>query len=371
MAEMLKCLLDCGYDIDHIALSTFKHNFNKANYPEEIRNKITVKGVCIDTRVKPFAALKALLSGKSLNISRFESKTVHYEIKALLSEKNYDLIFLESLYTTPYIDMIRAYSKGKIILRTHNVEHALWEQRYRTLNIGIKKWYIGKLARDLKKYEEKTLQTVDKLLSISSTDTLFFATLVKSEKVSTIPVSLEQNTRAIDDSLQSIFFVGSMNWYPNVEAVKILIEKIFPKVRSVLPKVELHLAGSFMHDLFSSQPNKGIFNHGYVENIDRFMTSNGIMVLPILSGSGVRIKILEAMALGVPIITFPEGASGVETSDGLKIVACEEEMISAIIALLQNDKQRMELGNKAWECVHSNLSHTEIVKKLRHELSSI
>ena len=371
MVQMLKCLMACEYSIDHVALSTAKHPFNVNCYPEEIRCKIRVQHIFLETQVNPVAALKALLSGKSYNISRFDFSLAHDKMRELLSSKEYDIVFLESLYTTPYIKTIRACSKAKIILRTHNVEHALWEQRSRAQKPGLKKWYLSKLARDLKKYELEAIRSVDKVLSLSSSDAKFFETVLTKEKVSVVPVSLEQQTIKASYHSNAVFYLGSMNWHPNYQAANILVNKIFPEIRSALPDTTLHLAGSFMSERFPTNSENGIFNHGYVEDINQFMTSSGIMVLPIRSGSGIRIKILEAMALGIPIVTFPEGAQGIETADGLIVVTNEEEMISSLIDLLQNENERLKLGDSARKYVQSQLSHTQITTQLRHELSNL
>ncbi|MEY4604501.1 MAG: hypothetical protein RIT43_1793 [Bacteroidota bacterium] len=371
MAQMLNCLIDCGYTIDHLTLSTQKHPFLKENYPEKIRENVNVSSVLIDTNVKPSDALKSLLTGKSYNISRFDSQPVHEEIKSKVTSKNYDLVFLESLYCTPYIRTIQAHSKAKIVMRTHNVEHTLWEQLYKTLKPGFKKWYLRKLAQHLKKYEEKAVQSVNKIFSISAEDSDYFKKLLDSGKVCTVPVSIEQSPRKIDDSVKRIFFVGSMNWQPNYEAAHMLIHSIFPKIRSKLPEVELHIAGSYMNDMFPSHPAEGVFNHGFAEDLDLFMSSNGIMAAPIRSGSGVRIKLLEAMSLGIPIVTFTEGAKGVESNSGLCVVRDEDHMIDTVIELLQDRNARQMLGERAWNFVNTHLSREQIVNKIKDEFRNI
>ncbi|MCE2712039.1 MAG: glycosyltransferase family 4 protein [Cryomorphaceae bacterium] len=371
MAQMLNCIIDCGCAIDHVALSTEKHPFNEVNYPEEIRQKISLKTVSIDTKVKPIDAFKSLLTGKSYNISRFDNLHAHEELKTMLHSKRYDLVFLESLYCTPYIHTIRSHSKAKIILRTHNVEHSLWEQLGKSLKPGLKKWYLKKLANQLKQFENNIVKKVDKIFSISQEDTKYFKKRVDSSKVCTVPVSIDQNQRKVDDNVNRIFFVGSMNWQPNIDAANFLVHSIFPKIRSILPDVELHIAGSYMNNLFPSNADSGVFNHGFVEDLNSFMCSNGIMVAPIRSSSGVRIKMLEAMSLGIPIVTFPEGALGIEATHGLCIVTNESQMMDTVIGLIQDVKSRRTLGEQAWNFVGEHYTRKQIVKQIRDEFKSI
>jgi glycosyltransferase involved in cell wall biosynthesis len=363
MVQMLHCLLVLDLKIDHLCISTHKHPFEINAYPEFITKKISVQSIKVDTTINTQKAFRSIFSRRSFNISRFDDPKAKETLISLLCDSSYDLILLESLYTTPYLDTIRNHSQAKVILRSHNVEFRLWEQLAENCRSGWKKWYLKKLARDLKTYELATLQKVDCIFSITKND----LEMIQKQGIHTrnkiIPVALNQSEREIDDTNMSVFFIGSMNWQPNFEAAQRLVQKIFPEVRKRFPHVQLHIAGSYMGNHFPSDESAGILNHGFAEDLHGFMRSSGILVLPIRSGSGVRIKLLEAMALGVPIVSSPIGALGITKEDGICITHDDTEMIEQISQLLSDPNRREGIGRKAWNHVNRNLS-VEIVSQM-------
>jgi len=370
MAQMLYCLIELGIEIDHVCLSTHKHPYENAAYPEQVRNRISIDSVNIDTRIKPLKALASLCLGKSYNIHRFDSFEVRHLLRRMLQKKNYDIVFLESLYTTTYIDTVRKFSKSKIILRSHNIEFKLWEQLTQKCPSGWRKLYLHKLTRDLRNYEIKTLELVDSIFSITQNDLQTIqAEGIKRRNVH-IPVALNQTERKVDDDTSSLFFIGSMNWEPNFEAVNHLVTKIYPEVRKIIPSAELHIAGSYMNGHFTSDPSQGITNHGFAEDLQGFMQKHGVLVLPIKSGSGVRIKLLEAMSLGVPIVSSPVGALGFSEENGLRIANDDETMIEQVVQLLQKPSLRKELGDSAWNHVNSHLSIQKVSQMIADEFKS-
>jgi glycosyltransferase involved in cell wall biosynthesis len=367
MAQMLSCLLHLNVQIDHICFSTKKHPFERTHYPQDIVSLIQLENIQIDTQIKPFSALKSLLSGNSYNISRFENEQVTHLIQEKLRSKKYDVILLESLYTTPYLSILQQNKHTKIILRTHNVEFTLWEQRAKKCFFGWKKWYLNSLARNLKRYEIEKLNSVDAIFSITENDLQMMEALGIRTKKRVIPVALSQTPRAVDDSICRLFFIGSMNWQPNIDAVAHFVQTIYPEIKKHVPEVELHLAGSYMGDKFPTDLKKGIHNHGFAENLNAFMRENGILVLPIQSGSGVRVKLLEAMALGIPVVSSEMGAMGLADSSVIKLAKSDTEMIQQTVQLLKTPQERKELGESAWNYVHKNYSIASISNAILHE----
>jgi glycosyltransferase involved in cell wall biosynthesis len=161
-----------------------------------------------------------------------------------------------------------------------------------------------------------------------------------------------------------------MNWKPNIESVNLLINDIFPKIRNLLPDAELILAGSNMPKEIESNTAKGIKVLGYIEDLSSFMASNGIMIVPLKSGSGVRVKLLEGLSLGVPIVTTSQGAEGIEStlSDSTKRTMIIEDEIENIIAasvnLFQNQELRSELGENGKKLIQSKYQIEPVTNKI-------
>lgn len=371
MHQFLLCLLENKYEVDHICVSTKKHPFELADYPTGIRSQISISKVEIDTSINILEAIQHLISRHSYNISRFDDPAMHNSLHTHLNDKKYSFVVIESLFLTPYIETIRLNSKAKIIVRTHNVEHEIWQQLSKNLPLSPKKWYLNRLATDLKNYEIKALNKADMIATITTDDADKFQEIGIRTPLVNIPVAIDSSIEQADYSQNNIFFLGSMNWKPNIEAVQWLVNEILPELRKKSPTAELNLAGSFMNNSFGTNKQKGILNHGFVENSSKFMQTHGILVVPILSGSGVRIKLLEAMALGIPVITTKIGSQGIRTDEGIRIANSTEEFVEEILNLRESEQTRRTIGIKAKNYIFETYSIQSISNLINEQFSAL
>ncbi len=363
MYQFLQCLFDNHYSIKHICLSTQKHMFDLSQYPDDLAKKIHPQSCSINTSLNYLAAIKHLFINKSYNVSRFDTPIMHEKINEELLQQKYDLVILESIFLSPYIETIRKSSRAKILIRTHNVEYTLWEQQAKKTSSIIKKWYLKKLAKDLKKAELEALQKVDLVATITDEDEHNFRQAGITTSIFTLPVTLKPSTLPINSISCKICFIGAMNWQPNREALNWLIDEIFPILKHKIPNIELHIAGSFIGDLLQENKDEAIVVHGFVNDSTTFLTSHGILVLPIKSGSGVRIKLLEAMSLGVPCITTSKGAEGIRNKDAVFIAETTEAFIDGITTLLTSEFLCQKLSQNAKTYIQHNHS-TELISNL-------
>ena len=371
MQQFLSCLLKAEIEFHHMCLATPKHPFKAENYPNWLTENFSISSRFIQTKIRVLPALRSLINRQSYNISRFNSPIFHADLVSKLNGENFSHVVLESLYLIPYISTIRKHSKVKIIVRTHNVEHQIWEQYAASTVNPIKKWYLKRLARDLKIAEISKLNKVDLIATISNTDAETYRYLGIKTPMVTIPVAMEVQSKKTTFSTDSIFFLGSMNWQPNSEAVDWLVNRIFPALKKVMPESQLNLAGSFMNGKLPSNKDKGIRNHGFVENSTDFMLTKGILVLPIKSGSGVRMKLLEALSLGIPVVTTPIGAQGINDFSAVCIAETEEDFVTKISELLLSTDKQLVLGQKAVEYVAENYSISTISHLIRTQFEQL
>lgn len=368
MNHMMKCLLANKYSLRHICIATQKHPFDITAYPIEITEKVNVESVTINTEINTKQAIKHLFNRRSYNIARFDAPLMHQKLVNELQNTAYDLIILESLFLSPYIDTIKLHSKAKIVLRSHNVEHKIWENLAKNeLNI-LKKIYLKRLSKDLKKSELSVLNKVDLVATITDEDKQLFHQLGIRSKLVTIPVALEPKVIPVDFDTTKICFIGAMNWHPNKEALDWLMHAIFPAVKIKHPHIELHVAGSFMESYASNNRMHGVFFHGFVDDADAFLASNGLLILPIKSGSGVRIKLLEAMAGGIPVITTPRGAKGINTKDAFYLANTTEEFVEKITILKSSVELRKTLSEKSVAFICEHYSIETVSKLIRQHL---
>ena len=168
MNMIIRGMLDAGHSVKVLAVNSFKYNINPADIPSEYRDKTGIELIDVDLRVKPFPALLNLFTSHSYHIERFVSASFSQRLTEVLQESEYDIVQFETLLMASYIDVIRKYSKAKIILRAHNIEHLIWERLAATSANPLKRYYLNHLARTLKLFELTVPDLVDGIAAILS-----------------------------------------------------------------------------------------------------------------------------------------------------------------------------------------------------------
>ncbi|MFT5970101.1 MAG: glycosyltransferase involved in cell wall biosynthesis [Flavobacteriales bacterium] len=341
MSRITEGLLNAGHQVHVFSLCTYKHpqptiTFEHESLSQEWHN--------IETERKFVAAITNLISNTSYNISRFDVPAVHEALKNLLQKETFDIIHLESLFTTPYINTIRENSQAPIIYRSHNVEYQIWEQLASQEKKRAKKWYLAKLAKQLKEFELAVHQKVDGVASISTKDLEFHKTMAPSVH---IPVGMDLEVAPRINN-NTVFHLGSMDWQPNADGVRWFLDKVWPLVYAKNKNAEFHFAGKGMPDDLKKYRGKNIFLHETVTNAQSFMRDHNLMVIPLLVGSGVRIKAIEAMGLGKTVVSTSIGSDGIPgVSDVMRIADSPELFAENILELLNAPHTAAELGHKS------------------------
>jgi glycosyltransferase involved in cell wall biosynthesis len=373
MASMIKSMVHNGDEATCLFFATHKHPFNEKKISPETKKEINLVPVEINTEITFAGALKNLISGKSYHISRFDQSHVHDRLKELLMQNRYDIIQLESLFTLPYINTIRQYSKAPVIYRAHNIETEIWEQLAREVSNPFKKIYLHIQIKRLRKFEDQHIQKVDGILTISNQDEKTLRDkLITDIPVNTISFGLdnkyfqETNMKPAGEPLD-FFYIGAMDWKPNIESVQWLLGKVWPEVIKKNHEVKLKIAGKQMPDDMRRYENKQVEITGQVADAVEFMRKNDIMLAPLFSGSGIRIKILEAMALGKTVITTSTGAMGIEAKHKKNILIANdrEAFIREINYCIENRKAAAEIGINAREIMLKNYSISGISEQLK------
>jgi glycosyltransferase involved in cell wall biosynthesis len=339
-----------------------------ANFSEDFVKSTHIEGVFVDTRVNVIDAFSALVTSDSYNISRFFSADFNKKLIQLLENNDFDIVHLESLFMTPYIRTIRLYSDAKVVLRSHNLEHLIWERLATSTGNKAKKIYLKHLASKLKKYEYQTINEVDGIAAISFEDTERYQHLLKNVPLITIPFGIDLENYQFTDITTSkpctFFHIGSMEWKPNEEAINWLLDEIWPTVAH-LP-ISLHLAGRKMPSYVQSQSTNNLIVYNEVPDAIQFMSQFDVLIAPLLSGGGMRIKIIEAMALGKAVITTTIGAEGIAYQNGenIWIADTKEDFTFAMKHFAENLNEVKKIGTNARKLVESTYNNETIILKL-------
>ena len=323
--------------------------------------------------MKILPAFQSLFSKSSYNTNRFYSNSFAKRLKELIKENSFDIVLLEGLYVCPYFEMISKNSNAKIVLRAHNVESDIWKGLAKQTNNLLKKSYLNLLQKKLFNYEKSIVSKMDGIICISKKDANWMKKQ-NAKNINTIPfaidIEIETNSPA---EKNTIFHIGSMDWMSNLNGVKWFLNKVFPLINQQKKEVILHLAGRGMPDYFNDLSGENIMIDGEVENAKAFMKKYNLMIVPLWSGSGIRIKILEAMALGKTIISTSIGASGIHYADNKNILIADtaEEFFNQIIWCFENPVESRKIGVNAKDNILENYNTKKIAENLSFFLNKI
>ena len=352
-----------GHDVTILAMNTVKHHVTLTEIPESVKELAEFKLVNVPARISPVSALLNLMfSGKPYNAVRFISKMFEDELIKVLHENEFDIIQLEGLYVCPYINVIRENSKAKIIYRAHNIEHEIWS-RTAVMAHGLEKWYLKNLSKRIKKFEVQTLNKYDLLVPITGRDGAILDKLgnKKPRHVSQTGIDssvLIPNSKNLKHP--TLFHIGSLEWSPNQEGLIWFFENCWDAVREKYPELRFYIAGRNAPVWFQRMLNlTNVVFMGEVADAYEFMNSKSIMVVPLFSGSGMRIKIIEGMALGKPIVTTAVGTEGISTTSGVNIVITEDAagFVQSISDLIENREYFNKISKNAIEYIHENFDN--------------
>ena len=368
MNSIITGLLEAGHQVKILAVNSEKFNVKDSDIPDDYRQKTGIELIDVDLSVKPMNAFLNLFTKKSYHVERFISKDFKDRLVAILEKEQFDVVQLEMLYMAPYVDDIRAHSKAMIVLRAHNVEHKIWERIAKETRSPFKRWYINHLAKTLKEYELNALETVDGIAAITRKDAAFFRKY-SSKPVIDIPYGVypEEFTPKYDIEGQPKFYhIGSMNWMPNEEGIRWFIDEVLPKTVEKVPGFVYHLAGRNMPEWLTTMKDPHVEVIGEVPDAKEFVARHDVAIVPLLSGSGIRIKIIESMAMGKTVITTRVGAEGILYDEEVNIIIAENKakMVEAIRSLNENPQTAVRIGQEARKLVEETYDNRKIIARL-------
>jgi len=359
------------HQITLMAMNTKKHYCEIQNIPKEITDVIKIIAVDVDAPVTFLGAFKNLLfSSKPYNAQRFILKSYRNKLEELLLKEEFDVIQLEGLYMCPYISTIRKYSKALISFKAHNVEHEIWIRVAANETSLVRRNYLKILSKRIKRMEVEVMNKYDVLITTSERDARLFNSIGNNKPYYIAPVGIDTSLltpKRLNIKFPSVFYIGALDWAPNQEGLMWFIRNVWINLQVKFPDLKLEVAGRNAPDWFVKtlrEPN--ILYHGEIADAYNFINSHAVMLVPLLSGSGMRIKIVEGLALGKTIVTTSIGTEGIGTTHNINIlIADTAEQYQKQVEKVLTDKPFFDsIGTNAIKYIKQNFDIKHITKTL-------
>lgn len=358
-----------GVQIKLLCLNASRDQNDLSQVPSYFFEELELEYVNIDTHLKPLPALWHLLSNRSYNISRFHHPDFDKLVFKYASSGNYDLVHFENLFSTKALHALWKKVKIPMVIRMHNVEHLIWKDLAAKSRNPLKKFYLNTLSRQLKRYETDTLQKADAIVPIAPGDANIFSQLGITSPMHLATHGLREKdfSPALPPvNPESVFHLASMDWMPNVEAMEWFVKDIWPLVLKEKSTATFHMAGKNMPAHLLAMKEKQVFVQGSVDDVKGFCAQHHILVVPLKSGSGIRIKILEGMAMAKPMVVTSKALEGISAENGRHLLVADDEagIAKALVSLMNDPGKALELGKAAQELAMEKYSLRNITRSL-------
>jgi len=326
---------------------------------------------------------------KSIQESVFYSKEIEEFLINELTTKNIDIIFVDMIRTAQYFEHIQK----KELLKIFDMDDML-SKRYRYLQIQKDINILGSFSKNLPTFISMFIETIirrvvlkleeklvekreldlikkyDKTILVSPDEVNFLRKKTGKHNIYYIypSVKTESINTAIEKVYPSISFMGLLNVPHNEKALLKFLKRIFPEIKKIYPNIKFYIVGANPTKKIEKEVKKysqNIILTGYVKDFKSYISKTNIFIAPIYFGTGIKTKILDAMALGLPVVTTPIGAEGLKVKhlDNIVIAYNEKEFLDFIVLLLRNKNLRESIGIKAYEYVKKFHNYENIKKQ--------
>lgn len=368
MRAMATSLMQAGAAVQILAFNTRKHFVDPGKTDPAFSRATNLQAVYLDATVSIIPAFLNLFSSESYNITRFISAEFEKKLAALLQSGNFDVVQLESLFLAPYVKTIRQHSTARIVLRAHNVEYLIWQRMAGSCKSFIKRQYLRLLAEKLKNYEISMLNEYDAILPITREDEAVLRNDGCTKPLLVTPLGLDpaKYSRENRDMKKfSLFHLGSMDWMPNVEAIDWFLTNVFPALEKK-SDITVYLAGKKMPAWIKHLGSRMLIVEDAISDAISYMSDKTVMVVPLLSGSGMRVKILEGMAMGKAVISTSIGAEGIDCrhEENILIADTPAEFVNWILACKNDPALVARIGDNAARLVSTRYDNSAIGRRV-------
>lgn len=349
-----------GYEITLVTLISDDDDLDGALKDNSFYTKLIP--IKFNKKLAYLNAAKAVFNDKPFIVEYFYSKVMQKAIDNEIKTGNYDVIIGYIIRSLPYI---KKYKNIKKIIHLCDSISMMYERRIKEKKSWFDKFKIGVEYIKVRNYEDLCCKNSDAQIMISDADFDYLNKFTQTDKMKVIGLATDtEYYKPIEcEKKNNICFVGSMQYIPNSEAAMYFATEVFPLVKKEIPEAKFKIIGANpRQELFNSTKDiDGIEITGRVEDVRDYMKDCKVSVCPVRIAGGIQNKILEAMSIGIPVVTTPEGAEGIGADENILAVAKNsEEYASKVIELMKDSQKQKKIGKLSREFILNNFSWEKV-----------
>ncbi|MHC1739091.1 MAG: glycosyltransferase family 4 protein [Ignavibacteriaceae bacterium] len=359
-----------GHEVDFVS---YRKDFNAETAKKELSRFCNPIILDVQTENKIIPALLNLFSSVPYNISKYISSELREYLEEYFKKSKPDVVHIDHLHMAWVIDVIREISDVPVVLREHNLEMNIMKRFAERENNFFVRKYATYQAEKLRKYEIRYCKKFDKCLMITSVDEEQLQKMTGNVDTKTIEAGVDEKLLNIKRNVPipfSLFHVGSLDWYPNLEGLEWFLSNIMPDLVKINPSIKLFVYGTGTKKIkLNENIKRNVELIGFVENLTEQILDKDLMIVPLRIGSGIRLKILEMLGMGMNIICTSIGKEGIKAEDNEQLLIADSELtfVKKIDDYFKGKYDKEEMSSRAKDLIRENYTWPIIAKKFEDE----
>jgi polysaccharide biosynthesis protein PslH len=294
---------------------------------------------------RPWQALEYLFKGRPIELRHFHSHALINKIRELTAQHCFDIVQIEDSYMGLYLEALPSALRRRSVVTFHDVVFSRADRIVRVephLLRRIRIWLYGRMMRN---WEPFYMENFGRCVVVSEADRRLLFSCNPHLKIDVVPNGIDTQQfqpMPYSDDNSMLLFVGNMGYRPNVDAVSYFCKQVFPLIRTKVPNAEVCIAGLNPASEVLALAGDGVYVTGTVEDVRPYYAQSAVCVVPLRAGGGTRLKILEAMALGRPVVSTSIGCEGLNVQDGVHLFIADtpEDFAAKTLLLLSKSDVR-------------------------------
>jgi len=335
-----------------------------------------IESIVMDTTNNYIGMFLNMFSSAPYTLSKYHGRPFLRKLNDVLRKKQFDIVHVDHLHMAYYGKFIKEYFGLPVVLREHNVESTIWERYCREISNPLLKAYVLLQFKKVYRYESKIVSHFDRCFMITEEDKKRIEIMNPRVKACVIPAGVDTSffyPLQVPIEPCSIVSVGAMDWLPNVEGALWFIDKVWPLVKQKEPRSMLYVVGKNPPAEITNLAREDIVVTGFVEDVRDYMAKAAVFIVPLKTGGGMRVKILNALAMGKAIVSTSVGCEGIDVEHGKNIYIADTELEFAkgILELLEDSDKREKLGKEGIKLIQEKYQWERIAEKVEEEYEKV
>ncbi len=317
---------------------------------------------------KGLDAMSAFIFSDPYLTRHYTFRAYRRELDRLCAEASYDVIHCDSISLAGNLE---GCDRRRLILTQHNIEQIIWAGYVEHADGALTRTFYRNQYRKVKRLEEHLADIFGHIVTVSEEDKARIAESFPGEKIVVVENGVDPEAYRTDIPVHKrlgIVFTGSLDWHPNIDGLKFFAADIYPYLKETIAVNPVAVVGrrptSGLREMLSTLP--GVMLYSDVPAVQPYLKQARVMMVPLRIGGGSRLKILEAMASGLPVVATGKGAEGLAVADGRELLIRDDpkDFAQALIHLCKDEAAHAALAREGMALIQRKYSWQQVAQPL-------